>query len=117
MLAAHDIVIQPAQLFGHRPDLSRPNLAPVHFANGDDLDASLSDRSIEKVLAFGLHDYLDLLQWPRDALLYARVDLVHGDNGQPFLLEVELTEPSMFLGYGEGAAGRLAAAIARRIAG
>jgi uncharacterized alpha-E superfamily protein len=28
----------------------------------DDLDASLAERSIEKVLAFGLHDYLDLLQ-------------------------------------------------------
>ena len=44
-------------------------------------------------------------------LLYARVDLVPGPDG-PLVLEVELTEPSLFLMYGEGAAYRLAEAIA-----
>ena len=45
-------------------------------------------------------------------LLYARVDLVHDDTGAPRLLELELTEPSLFLGHAEGAADRLAAALA-----
>jgi len=58
---------------------------------------------------------LDSLQWPRAELLYARVDIVHGDNGQPLLLEIELTEPSMFLGSADGAAARFAAAMARRL--
>ena len=40
-------------------------------------------------------------------LLYARVDLLPG----PVVLEVELTEPSLFLGYGEGSAERFADAI------
>jgi glutathione synthase/RimK-type ligase-like ATP-grasp enzyme len=29
--------------------------------------------------------------------LYARIDLVHDDDGRPVILEVELTEPSLFL--------------------
>jgi hypothetical protein len=48
------------------------------------------------------------------APLYARVDLVPGDDGEPVLLELELTEPSLFLATGEGAAARLAAALANR---
>lgn len=47
-------------------------------------------------------------------LLYARVDLIPDDDGNPVLLELELTEPSMFLGYATGAAERFAAAIASR---
>lgn len=48
-------------------------------------------------------------------LLYARVDLLIGDDGTPVLLELELTEPSLFLGTAPGAADRLAAAIAARV--
>lgn len=40
-------------------------------------------------------------------LLYARVDVARGA-----VLELELTEPSLYLGYGDGAAGRFAQAIA-----
>jgi glutathione synthase/RimK-type ligase-like ATP-grasp enzyme len=58
---------------------------------------------------------LDALPWARDTLLYARVDLVRGDDGAPLLLELELAEPSLFLGLGSGAALRLAEGIARRI--
>jgi hypothetical protein len=46
--------------------------------------------------------------------LYARVDLIPDAYGQPRLIELELTEPSLFLGYAPGAADRLAAAIAAR---
>jgi glutathione synthase/RimK-type ligase-like ATP-grasp enzyme len=58
---------------------------------------------------------LDALPWPRTELLYARVDLVRGVDGAPLLLELELTEPSLFLGLGGGAASRLAEAIAVRL--
>ena len=44
--------------------------------------------------------------------LYARVDVLPGDDGAPVLLELELTEPSFFLATEEGAAARAAAAIA-----
>jgi hypothetical protein len=48
-------------------------------------------------------------------LLYARVDLVPGPDGSPVLLELELTEPSLFLGHDAAAARRLAEAIVARI--
>ena len=48
-------------------------------------------------------------------LLYARVDLIPGPDGSPVLLELELSEPSLFLRHAPGSAGRLAAAIARRL--
>lgn len=48
----------------------------------------------------------------RDQLLYARVDLLPGVGGAPVLIELELTEPSLFLEHDEGAADRLAEAIA-----
>ncbi len=48
-------------------------------------------------------------------LLYARVDLLPGPAGEPLLLELELTEPSLFLAHAAGAAERLAAAIGARL--
>jgi glutathione synthase/RimK-type ligase-like ATP-grasp enzyme len=58
---------------------------------------------------------LDAVPWPRGELVYARVDLVSGDSGAPLLLEMELAEPSLFLGYHEQAPALLAAAIVARI--
>ena len=40
--------------------------------------------------------------------LYARVDLIRADDGGPRLLELELTEPSLFFTQAAGAARRLA---------
>ena len=42
-----------------------------------------------------------------EELLYARVDLLPG----PAVLEIELTEPSLFIGYDPDASGRFADAI------
>ena len=42
--------------------------------------------------------------------VYARIDLLPGENA-PVVIEVELTEPSLFLGYSPGAADRFASAI------
>jgi len=46
-------------------------------------------------------------------LLYARVDLIGSD---PVVLELELTEPSLFFIHDEGAPARFAEAIRRRVA-
>ncbi|MDQ6874981.1 MAG: hypothetical protein M3042_07990 [Actinomycetota bacterium] len=48
-------------------------------------------------------------------LLYARVDLLPGPDGAPVLLELELTEPSLFLGLGTRAIEQFAAAIAAAV--
>lgn len=50
-----------------------------------------------------------------ERLLYARVDLIPGPDGTPLLIELELTEPSLFLSHAPGAAERLADAILARI--
>jgi hypothetical protein len=47
-------------------------------------------------------------------LLYARVDLVTGDDGAPQVIELELTEPSLFLPTCTEAADRLVAAVTDR---
>jgi O-ureido-D-serine cyclo-ligase len=47
-------------------------------------------------------------------LLYARVDLIHDESGAPRLLELELTEPSVFLDHAAGSAERFAKAILAR---
>lgn len=44
--------------------------------------------------------------------LYARVDLLPDDDGTWQVTELEVTEPSLYLGFGDGAADRFAAAIA-----
>lgn len=48
-------------------------------------------------------------------LRYARVDLVPGPDAAPLLLELELTEPSLFLSYAPAAAERFATVIREQI--
>jgi hypothetical protein len=55
---------------------------------------------------------LAALPYDTQDLLYARVDLIPGPDGAPLLIELELTEPSLFLGTAEGAVTRFAEAIA-----
>ena len=54
-----------------------------------------------------------ILQLDR-SLLYARVDLVPSDTGEPLLLELELTEPSLFHAHAPRSAQTFAEAIAGR---
>lgn len=51
------------------------------------------------------------LEFVGQSLLYARVDMVRDEAGRFCLMELELIEPDLYLGYDEGAAGRLAHAI------
>jgi glutathione synthase/RimK-type ligase-like ATP-grasp enzyme len=66
----------------------------------DETDATRADRAVaEAALACAGME-----------LLYGRVDLMAG-----VVLELEVTEPSLYLAYGEDAAARFAVAIARRL--
>ena len=47
--------------------------------------------------------------------LYARVDVVRGSAGTPVLMELELTEPSLYLEMDTNAATRFAAALVSRL--
>ena len=49
-------------------------------------------------------------------LAYARVDLIRDDDGSPRLLELELTEPSLFFAQAAGSAERFALSLAEILA-
>ncbi len=71
--------------------------------------AARAPTATERAVADAALDTLDAA-----GLLYARVDLVDDADGRPRVLEVELTEPSLFLRYAEGSVERFAEAIAAR---
>lgn len=50
-----------------------------------------------------------------EPFLYARVDLVTQDDGTPLVIELELTEPSLWMGLGDGVVDRLADAVVARL--
>lgn len=52
---------------------------------------------------------------PFEAPLYARIDLIRDDEGRPCLLELEMTEPSLFFTHAAGSADLFAAAVLRRV--
>lgn len=48
-------------------------------------------------------------------LAYARIDLIRAGDGKPMLLELELTEPSLFFSHAPASAARFAEVLLRRI--
>lgn len=52
-----------------------------------------------------------ILQAIEEPLLYARVDLVRDRQGKPALIELELIEPDLYLGYDPEAGARFARAV------
>lgn len=49
-----------------------------------------------------------------DRLAYARVDMIPGADGKPLIMELELTEPSLFMTHAPGSEALFAAEIWRR---
>lgn len=54
---------------------------------------------------------LDAIPGGRDRLLYARVDIAPADDGSPLLIELEVTEPNLYLNCDESAATRFGDAV------
>jgi O-ureido-D-serine cyclo-ligase len=52
-------------------------------------------------------------QVPHGELLYGRVDLIRDEAGAPHVLELEITEPSLFFAYADAAPHFVAASLAR----
>ncbi len=79
------------------------------------LEEDIRPREPEPAERAAAEEVLDALPWPRDQLLYARVDLIPGLDGAPTVIELELTEPSLFLSYSPGAPERLASRVLERL--
>lgn len=82
------------------PSLTDPDLVEITSRQASADELAVARRVLDAV--------------PFDELLYARVDLVPGPDG-PLLMELELTEPCLFLQQAPGAVDRFAAAIAARL--
>jgi hypothetical protein len=54
---------------------------------------------------------------PFAAPLYARIDMIRDDRGLPVILELEMTEPSVFLAHAPGSADRFASVLLARCSG
>jgi hypothetical protein len=65
----------------------------------------------EQALAAAAHAALPFAEPP----LYARIDMIRAGDGDAVVLELELTEPSVFLVHAPGAAERLARAVVAHI--
>jgi hypothetical protein len=99
--------------------LLSPGQAPVPLAIPVDADDELYDQisprqATQAELAVAAQ-VLAAVPGGADSLLYARVDLLPGPDGSPVLLELELTEPSLFLYTAAGSADRLADGVVRAL--
>ncbi|SBT65466.1 hypothetical protein GA0070622_2461 [Micromonospora sediminicola] len=94
------------------PMLTGPDLGEAALYKEERIDARTATAEqlavAEKVLA--------AVPGGADRLLYARVDLIPGPAGTPVLVELELTEPSLFVGHADGAPERLAEAVVAHLA-
>lgn len=83
------------------------------YATGDitPRDADPDERALAELVLSVVARRLQLEQ----ALPYARIDLIRDDQGLPALLELELTEPSLFFAQAPGSVDQFAAVLARRL--
>lgn len=114
---------EPSHVLRKRAVLRPDEVAPLHEGDTgaaaamyeDDLVVAATATDTE--LAFAA----DVVAWVAERFgatpLYARVDLVAGDDGRPVLLELEAVEPYLYLAEAPGALDRLVDAILRRVDG
>ncbi|MGD9583372.1 MAG: RimK family alpha-L-glutamate ligase [Lysobacterales bacterium] len=98
--------------------LLAPATAPTRALFAPEAISVRAASAAERALAEGILAALNTMPacHPFVPPLYARIDLLRGDDGQPRLLELELTEPSLFFANSDAGAERFAAALSRRIA-
>lgn len=94
--------IRKGPLLRRGEDATRALFAPEHIATRKPSDA---ERLVAKHVLAAL---------PFPPLAYARVDLLPSEHG-PQLLELELTEPSLFFATAPGSAARFARSLAARL--
>ncbi|PFG33653.1 ATP-grasp domain-containing protein [Sanguibacter antarcticus] len=93
---------------GHRPTQGLYQEEVMRSVEASEAELALAQRALEAART--------ILGTAAESLLYARIDTLPGDDGEPILLELELTEPSMFLAKAPASLERFADAIAARAA-
>ena len=95
--------------------LLRPNADPTRALFAAEHITARTPQPQERAVAERVLSVLRETGRTPEALLYARVDLLRDAAGAPFVLELELAEPSLFLGFAAGAAERFAQQIAAAV--
>ncbi len=99
----------------HKGALLRPDqpATTTPHASGETAprQADPSERELAEQVLVAVQQLLRLEQPPS----YARIDLIADDAGRPRLLELELTEPSLFFSHAPGSAERFAANLVRHL--
>jgi hypothetical protein len=96
-----------------------PMLGPRTLKEVDDLyrEETIEGRTATKdelVLAYAAVDAASRILDLDEPLLYARIDMVPADDGRPMVMELELTEPSLFMASTPGSEARFSSAVADR---
>jgi glutathione synthase/RimK-type ligase-like ATP-grasp enzyme len=98
----------------HKGPLLHPGQAPTGEVFAPETIEARTATAAERAVADGI------VAWVRQrfcgAPAYARVDLVEDAGGAPLLLELELTEPSLFFAHAPDGPAGFAAALRRRLA-
>ncbi len=95
--------------------LLRPNADPTRALFAPEHITARTPQPAERAVAERVLSALRDAGRTPEPLLYARVDLLRDAAGAPFVLELELAEPSLFLGFAAGAAERFAQQIAAAV--
>ena len=95
--------------------LLRPNADPTRALFAPEHITARTAQPAERAVAERVLSALRDAGRTPEPLLYARVDLLRDVAGAPFVLELELAEPSLFLGFAAGAAERFAQQIAAQV--
>lgn len=93
----------------HKAPLLRRGVAPTNSLFAPEVIQPREPTSRERAVADRVVAWV--AQRFGGPLAYTRVDLVEGPGGGPLVLELELTEPSLFFAHAPGAAERLAAVL------
>jgi glutathione synthase/RimK-type ligase-like ATP-grasp enzyme len=83
--------------------------SPRFAGDGEQVTGPLPIAEDERAVA------LDALGPIADRILYGRVDIARDAGGAPVLMELELTEPSLFLAFAPGAAERYVRGLVARL--
>jgi glutathione synthase/RimK-type ligase-like ATP-grasp enzyme len=98
----------------HKAPLLRPGEAPTDHVFAPETIEPRLPSDAERGVADAVASWVQRSFGAAPA--YARVDLVEDEDGRPRVLELELTEPSLFFAHADGAEQRFAAAVRQRLA-
>ena len=97
--------------------LHGPSQGPqeVHTAHVASAEASEAEFAVAQAVYDAVHGVIVDLTGADEWLIYSRIDLAHDDDGNPVVMEVGLTDPSLHFSHHEGALETFADAIAARL--